>query len=86
MVIETEEPFESEAANQALWQVQIYITTEDGSVTQSVLGIRTPLRPGQFKLIRCRVQEDGRVDPEDTTVAVVVHLNWSPGSQWDVIM
>ena len=86
VVIETEEPFESEAANQALWQVQIYITTEDGSVTQSVLGIRTPLRPGQFKLIRCRVQEDGRVDPEDTTVAVVVHLNWSPGSQWDVIM
>lgn len=80
--IETEEPFIAKPGEQALWQLRVYVTQADGAVTESILGIREPLRPGQLKVVRCRLDDNGAVTTDDHTVAVSVTLNWNEGGQY----
>lgn len=84
IVIETEEPFLATELQDALWQYRVYVTMPDGKVTESILGIRTPLRAGQLKIIKGRLTEDGSVEPYDATVGVSVTLNWNNGGEHEV--
>ena len=76
VVIETTEPFIAPNADDALWEWQVYVTTPDGSITRSRLGLSQPLRAGQLKIIRVRIDPDGSAVPEDTSVGVSVTLDW----------
>lgn len=90
VVIEGDEPFASDVAGQALWQIRVYCTLDDGSTTETILGMLKPLRPGQFKLVRVSVKGDGSAIPvtpsgdEDPTVAVGITLDWHSGLVIDV--
>jgi hypothetical protein len=84
VVIETEEPFTTESADEALWEWIVYVTLEDGTVTLSTLSLRTPLRAGQFKIVRARVYEGGGVSTENPMVGVSVTLDWRPGTEHDI--
>ena len=79
IVIETEDPFVSDNADEALWQMIVYATLPDGKVTQTLLGITKPLRAGQLKIIRCKVKDDGSLIPEDSEVSTSVTLDWKEG-------
>lgn len=84
-IIETEDPFISERADEAIWTYTVYATLPDGSVTQSVLGVFKPLRAGQFKIIRARVQGGmGGVVPKDNTVGASIRTDWHPGMETEV--
>ena len=84
VVIETEEPFVSESADEAIWQYEVYTRMPDGKTTKSLLGISQPLRAGQLKIIKVRVLDDGAVQPLDSQVSVNVALDWSRGMDFPV--
>lgn len=84
VVIDTEDPFVSPEAAEALWNCMVYVTTKDGSVTKTDLGVKLPLRPGQFKLIRAKVEPDGSVVPGEQYVGASVTLDWNEQPGWDI--
>lgn len=83
-VIETEEPFIAKPGEESLWQFLVYVPNPDGTITESILGIREPLRAGQLKIIRVRIGPGGVIESEDQTVGVSVNLDWKPAGQHDV--
>ena len=86
VVIETEDPFTYEEAEAQLWLIYVYCTLADGSVTRTVLGVRRPLRPGQFTVIRAKAKTDGSALPErESTVGVSITLGWTPGMHHEVV-
>jgi len=85
-VIETDEPFVSPTANESLWEIRVYITTSDGSMTENKLYVNKPLRAGQFKVIKCKAHNNGSIGTNDQTVAVSVTLNWNEGGGHDIAL
>lgn len=86
VVIDWDDPFVTETAAKSLWQVHVYCTLADGSVTQNILGVHNQLLPGQFRLLRARAYNNGSLAPDDPTVAVSVTLNWEPGLEIPVVL
>ena len=85
LIIDVDDPFAKENATNSLWQVYIYCTLADGSVTQTVLGIHNPLFASQFRLLRARAYNNG-VTPDDPTIGVSVTLDWDPGLEIPVVL
>lgn len=77
MRIDTDDPFVSEEAEDALWDYRVYVTLEDGSVTETLLGVKLPLRPGQMKVIKGGIIEDGSCVPRAPFVGASVTLDWN---------
>ena len=69
-----------------LWQFRVYATTQDGLVTETLLGVRQPVGPGQLRVIKAQVYPDGSFEPGDPTVAVNVTLDWKPGLEHEVVL
>lgn len=85
-VIDVDDPFAKENSAHSLWQVYIYCTLADGSITQNILGIHNPLYASQFRLLCARAYTNGSVVPDDLNVAVSVTLNWEPGLEIPVVL
>lgn len=83
-VTETEEPFISPDAPNALWQFRVYATLSDGKVTESVLGVKKPLRAGQLKIIHARVYKNSALEPDEPEVAVSITLDWKEAGNYPV--
>lgn len=82
--IDTDEPFPDEYAEEALWEWRAYITLADGSVTETILGVHSPLRPAQFKIVKGQVHQDGAVSSDDQYVGASVALDWHPGHEHEI--
>ena len=83
-IIETTEPFITPYANEALWEFRVYVPVKDGtrqggSITETVMRIKQPLRAGQLKIIKGRVNENGVVVPDNPEVSTSVTLDWKEG-------
>ena len=74
-----DQPFVTEDANEALWQMVAYVKLKDGTVTENIIGIRKPLLPGQFMVLTGKVKDNGTFVPEDSSVGVSVTLDWQSG-------
>lgn len=86
-IIDTDDPFTSEAADHALWQYRVYITLQDGSITETLLGVRMPLKAGQVKVVRGVVTKQGAAEPQGDykqMVTTTVQMDWKPGLDWEV--
>ena len=83
-VIETTEPFIAQPGDEVLWEFRINMPQEDGSVKETILGIKEPLRAGQLKIVRCRIGDGGEVYTDDPTVAVGVRIVWNEGGKHHV--
>ncbi|MBQ4276482.1 MAG: FimB/Mfa2 family fimbrial subunit [Bacteroidaceae bacterium] len=79
LIIETEEPFLAEKADDALWKCYVYVTLPNGSVTRTELFITLPLRAGQLKIIQAHVYPDGSVRTNENEIGTSVTLNWQDG-------
>ncbi len=85
-IIETEEPFLSEPSETALWEFRVYVPQKGSTrstITQSVLGLKKPLRAGELKIVRARLLPDGSVVPFDPTVGVSITLDWHDGGTYN---
>ena len=78
-IIEVDDPFLSEDAADALWQIRAYSTLPDGTVTETKLGSKKPLRAGQLKVFKAKALTNGAVQPDDPDLAVSVALDWQGG-------
>ena len=78
-VIETTEPFIAQPGDEVLWEFRIYLPQPDGTITETILGIKEPLRAGQLKIVRVRVGDNGDIETEAPEVGVSVTLDWKPG-------
>lgn len=78
-IIETLEPFIAQPGEKALWQFRVYVPQPDGTVTETILYIKEPLRAGQFKIIKCWVEKNGGVISKNSEVSTSVTLDWEPG-------
>ena len=82
-IIETTDPFIAQSGDEVLWEYHIFLPQADGTTTKTVLSIKEPLRAGQFKIIKARIGENGRVEPEAPTVGVSVTLDWNQGGEYN---
>ena len=82
-IIETNEPFIANSNSEALWEFRVYIPQPDGTITETILGIRDPLRAGQLKIIKVRVGDNGQLESETPNVGVSVTLDWNPGGVYN---
>lgn len=78
-VIETTEPFIATPGDEVLWKILVYLPQSDGSITETVLAIKEPLRAGQLKIIRCWIGDNGEIRPVNKEIGTSVTLNWQPG-------
>lgn len=83
-VIETEEPFIAQEGENSLWEFRVYVTLPDGKVTETILSFKEPLRAGQLKILRARMQNDGSVSTTASEVGVSVTLDWKEGGHHDI--
>ena len=74
----------SEVADESLWFYTVYTTLPDGTVTETVLGVKIPIHAGQLKIIKCTVTEDGAVNPKAPWVGMSVTLKWNDQPDWNV--
>lgn len=82
-IINTEDPFVSVDASDALWQFQVFATLSDGKVTKSTLGVKKPLRAGQLKIIHADVYANGSLEPDEPEVAVSIELDWKEAGNYN---
>lgn len=69
--------------NNACWQIHVYVTLTDGTVTESSLYIPTRLPAGQLRIVKGFLQSDGSVVPSRQEVGVSVLLNWKQGNTYE---
>ena len=74
---------ETTASDPSLWQIKVYITKTDGSVTQTVLDFSESLPAGYLKVIKASLDDDGAVRPYDSSVGVSVTLDWNKGGEYN---
>ena len=67
----------------SLWQIKVYLTKSDDSVTETVLDITEPLKAGDLKIIKGSLDDEGAVRPYDPTVGVSVTLDWNKGGDYE---
>ena len=82
-IIETTEPFVAPTSENSLWEYHVYVTTKEGSITETKLYVNKPLRAGQLKVLKAKAIGNGSVTTTDQTVAVSVTLNWDDGGQYE---
>ena len=74
----------TEVADEALWRYTVYTTLQDGTITETVLGVKIPIQAGQLKIIQCTVTNDGAVNPKAPWVGASVTLKWNDQPDWNV--
>lgn len=67
----------------SLWQIKVYVTRNDDSITETTLDIPDPLRAGELMIIKGSLDSDGAVRPYDPKVGCSVSLNWNSGGEYD---
>lgn len=81
-IIETTDPFDAATADESIWEFLVYATLDDNTITETKLYMRTPLRAGQLRILKCKARKDGAVEPKDKndhTVGVSVTTDWGNG-------
>ena len=78
-VIETVEPFIAEPDENGLWEFRVYVPQPDGTVTETILRVKEPLRAGQFRIIKGWLGDHGEVKTLNPEVGTSVTLDWKDG-------
>jgi len=74
---------ETEEEKETLWQLKVYLTKTDGTITETVLDIKEPLKAGDLKIIKGELDDQGAVRPYDSKVGISITLDWHEGSIYD---
>lgn len=83
-VIEVDDPDVEESALNPLWDFRVYASLPDGTVTETVLGVKKPVHAAHLRVIKARMFPDGTAESEDQSVGMSVTLDWSPGIEGEI--
>ena len=65
--------------------MKVYVTLEDGSVTETVLSPQFALNASELVVIKTIMDSEGVIIPVATTeVATTVTLDWKEGSEYEI--
>lgn len=65
-----------------LWHFDVYLTLAGGSVTHTRLYFSSPLRAGEFRIVKAQLSTQGEVLPESSEVGTSVEIDWKPGGEY----
>ena len=69
------------------YEAKVYVKLLDGTITQTVLTLRQPLRAAELKIVRLVLQIDGSVEPtQGSEVGASVTLDWKEGTEFNPII
>jgi len=67
------------------YQVKVYVTLSDESITETTLSVQEPLQASQLKIIKLELQDDGSVLPtKNSEVGASVKLDWNDGGEHNI--
>lgn len=67
-----------------IWQWRVRVPIADGTITETVLGVKEPLMAGQLKIIKAKVYDTGVVSVTDPLVGVSVTIDWHTGDEHEI--
>ena len=73
-------------ADETLWQLKVYVTLPNGSITETVIDVKEALQAGELKIIKGVLDDDGAVRPTNSTTGVSVTLEWNKGTEHDELL
>ena len=69
-----------------MWEFRVYMpqpgkarTRANEHVTETIIYVKDPLKPGQLKIIVGRINPDGSLSVKMPEVSTSVTLDWQPG-------
>lgn len=69
----------------SIWQLKAYARLYNGTVTETILDISTPLKAGTLEIIRVKELADGSLIPvQESGVGASVTLDWSDGGSHEI--
>lgn len=71
------------AGTDIIWQLKVYLTNLDGSITETTLDVKEPLKAGDLRIIKGELDDEGAVRPYGSTVGASVQLDWNSGGSYD---
>ena len=74
---------EALAGTDTIWQLKVYLTNLDGSITETTLDVKEPLKAGDLRIIKGELDDEGAVRPYASTVGASVQLDWNSGGSYD---
>lgn len=66
-----------------VWTLHAVVTLPDGTKVKNVVNVYEALEPGDLKIIKVRLQQDGSFQPVSTEVGVSVTLDWESGEIYE---
>lgn len=70
-------------ATQEYWRLMAYVTLADGTTTENIFSIQTPLMPEEIKVVKAKMKNDGTLTPMTSDVGVSVTLDWKQGGTYE---
>lgn len=71
------------AEAEGLYRIKAYVTLPNGTITENVISVESPLLAGQLKIIKMKMNVDGSFTPESRDVGVSVKLDWKQGGTYE---
>lgn len=70
-------------ATEEYWRFMAYVTLSDGTTTENIISIQSPLMPEQLKVVKAQMRPDGSLVPLTGNVGVSVTLDWKEGGTFE---
>lgn len=78
-------PSENLMTADGYWQMYVYTAMPDGKITQTRLTVNNPLRAGELKVLKTKMNNDGSVTPVSAPgVGASVTLDWKNAGEHDL--
>lgn len=71
-------------ADDACWDLDVYATTQSGSITRTRLDVQEPVEAGELRIIKVSALPDGSLEPRKSSVGASVALDWNPGTEEEI--
>lgn len=65
------------------WRFMAYITLTDGTVTENIISIQSPLLPEHLRVVKMKMKPDGGLETVTGDVGVSVKLDWKQGGTFE---
>ena len=76
----------AEGEKDTYWEFRVYSYLPDDTITETKLLVTRPLYPAQLEILKAKVYGNGALEPEDSSVAVSVSIDWNPGMEHEISM
>lgn len=70
-------------ATEEYWRFMAYVTLADGTITESIISIQSPLLPEHLRVVKMKLKTDGGLEAVTGDVGVSVTLDWKEGGTYE---